>query len=58
MDSMIEIECSVSIGLVGCVRRVSVQVDAEEWAEMDDAERDQTCLDYIIEHVVEWDRGE
>lgn len=54
MNDSIRIEITVRIGLAGASRAVTIEVDREDWEDMDEQERDQFCLEHIMTNIVEW----
>ena len=53
----VEVEISVSIGLVGCRQTTTIAFDKDEWESMDDTERDKACMETMFD-MIEWNYEE
>lgn len=48
-----KVKIVVAIGLVGCTREKTIEVDDEDWAEMSDIEREECCKETMFD-MIEW----
>lgn len=50
----IKIRIHVSNGLVGCTVERTIEVDREDWEDMETEERDELCRDIVFGNIIEW----
>lgn len=53
MSDTVKIKVHVSTGKVGSRVGTEIEVDADDWADMDAKERDEMCRDRMFE-LIEW----
>ena len=48
-----KVKIVVSLGLIGCTREATIEVDDEDWADMSDKDREEGCKETMLD-MIEW----